>query len=194
MSAAPGGVRTLQAAAQCYDKGMAKRKKSTPKPPPVDAKLLPVIIPARDGTKRRRPPAITPTVLERLRQAYLIGCDDGEAALAAGIAVNTIYNHQKANPDFLEWKNALKNMPFLRARKTIVAQLDHDPEFAMKYMERKKRAEFAPNAKITIDDQRGTLDEEALERGGDILSTHLQRLAERKNANTTEKQPISTVN
>ncbi len=155
--------------------------------PPENAGRWGVLLPTRIDSKRGWPegrkPAITPSVLEKLREAFLIGCDDIEAALFAGISVATLYNHQKANPTFLEWKEALKRNPFLKARKTIVEHLERDPEFAMRYMERKKKNEFAPNAKLTIEDNRPTLDDEAIAKGDEILATHFAKLAERHNAN-----------
>lgn len=123
---------------------------------------------------------MTPTVLERLRQAFLIGCDDEEAALHAGISVQTIYNYQKVNDRFLEWKNALKQTPFLTARKTIVENLERDPEFALKYMERKKRKEFSPSATIKVVDDAVTLDDDQKAKVGNIMAQHMAKLAERQ--------------
>lgn len=93
--------------------------------------------------------AITEEVLEKLRQAFMYGASDEEACAYAEISAATLYNHQKANPEFLEWKNHLKQNPFMLARKTIVDHLNKDPEFALKYMERKRKAEFSPRTEVT---------------------------------------------
>lgn len=173
---------------------MAKSKNEKGKKGKHWQSLLPVRITPKPGKSPGRKPAITPTVLERLREAFLIGCDDDEAALHAEISRATLYNYQKSNPAFLDWKEALKRNPFLKARKCIVDHLDRDPEFAMKYMERKKKAEFSPAAKLTIEDNRGVLDDEALAKGGDILTQHLERVAARKQANAKSDtaKPISS--
>lgn len=150
--------------------------------------LLPVVTKAKDGTERGRPTAITPRVLDRLREAFVLGCDDEEACLNAEISTSTLYDYQKANVHFLEWKEALKRTPFLKARKTIVEHLERDPEFALKYMERKKKAEFAPTGRVVIEDERSEpLDEESSNLLGEILTEHMKHLQD-------AKQPPSEIN
>ena len=77
-------------------------------------------------------------------------CTDTEACLYADISPATLYNYQKEHPEFLERKNLLKEKPFLKARKTIIDNLDK-PEMALKYMERKKKKEFSPTMEISGD-------------------------------------------
>ena len=147
--------------------------------------LLPLLLPKKEGTETRgRKAAITPLALERLREAYLIGCDDDEACSFAEISTMTLYRHQNRNPAFKAWKESLKQQPFLIARKTIVQNLANDPEFALKYMERKKRAEFSPSAKLTIDDTR-KLDDENKDVVGNALMEHILRRQAAKAAEGT---------
>lgn len=127
------------------------KSKKEAKPAVVTSALIPVKKQASTGDDRGRPSAITEEVLAVLREAFLLGCDDVEACALAGISPATLYNHQKNNADFLEWKTALKQNPFLLARRTIVENLRRDPEFAMKYMERKKFKEFGPKAHLYVD-------------------------------------------
>lgn len=169
---------------------MANSKNAKGKKHVTPNALLPVRTESKRGVEEGRKPAITPGVLVLLREAFLIGCDDLEACLFAGIAPATLYNHQKNNQMFLEWKEALKRNPFLKARRVIVEHLERDPEFAMRYMERKKKAEFAPQAKLTIDDQRPTIDEETKQQVGNALTEHILKMQARKNA----EQPISSNN
>ena len=96
-----------------------------------------------------RPKVINEQVLELLRNAFMYGASDEEACAYSGISNATLYNHQKANPTFLEWKNHLKQNPYMLARKTIVEHLSKDPEFALKYMERKRKQEFSPRVEMT---------------------------------------------
>ena len=152
--------------------------------------LLPVRVESKRGKIEGRKPAITPTVLLLLREAFLIGCDDLEACLYAGISPQTLYNHQKDNAPFLEWKESLKRTPFLKARKAIVDELERNPQFAMQYMERKKKHEFAPQAKLTIDDQRNTLDEDTKQQVGDAITAHILKVQAKKNASATN-EPVS---
>jgi hypothetical protein len=125
--------------------------KKEAKPAVLTSALVPVKKQASTGDDRGRPSAITEEVLAVLREAFLLGCDDVEACALAGISPATLYNHQKNNADFLEWKTALKQNPFLLARRTIVENLRRDPEFAMRYMERKKFKEFGPKAHLYVD-------------------------------------------
>jgi hypothetical protein len=134
---------------------MAKSRNSKPKKEPVKAPITSALVPVRkhntEGEPQGRPNAITEEVLGILREAFLLGCDDDEACALAGISRATLYNHQKNNAEFLDWKTALKQNPFLLARKTIVENLRRDPEFALKYMERKKFKEFGPKAHLYVD-------------------------------------------
>lgn len=95
-----------------------------------------------------RPTVITDEVLKKLEEVFLLGGTDTEACLYADISPRTLYNYQKDNPEFLQRKDALKETPFLKARRTIVESLT-DPNHAFKFMERKKKAEFGNNIEIT---------------------------------------------
>jgi len=84
-----------------------------------------------------RPTVVTPEVLEKLKEAFLLGCTDGEACLFADISVPTLYNYQASNPGFLELKEQWKENPFILARQTINKGLRTDHDHALRYMERK---------------------------------------------------------
>lgn len=85
---------------------------------------------------------MTKDVLTKLEDAFALGCTDEEACAYADISHTTLYNYQNANPHFLEEKQRLKQLPFIKARQSIIANLN-DPDFALKYMERKKKNEFS---------------------------------------------------
>ena len=88
------------------------------------------------------------SVLQKLQTAFSLGCSDEEASSFAEIAVSTLYNYQKKNPDFLEWKQQLKEKPILKARNTVVKNLD-DPKIALEYLKAKKKDEFGQRMEIT---------------------------------------------
>ena len=90
-----------------------------------------------------RPTVLTPEVIRILEEAFLIGCTDEEACFKANIATTPFYEYQKAHPEFKERKEALKQSPFYTARKTVVDNLTEDADFALKYLERKKKDEFS---------------------------------------------------
>jgi len=51
-----------------------------------------------------RPPVVDDIALQKLEEAFAMGCTDLEACLYADISSSTLYNYQKAHPDFLERK------------------------------------------------------------------------------------------
>lgn len=55
-----------------------------------------------------RPTVMTAEIVERLRQAFAIGCTDEEAAAYAKIAVRTLYDYQRDNEEFLQEKEELE--------------------------------------------------------------------------------------
>ena len=81
-------------------------------------------------------------VLQKLEEVFAIGGTDTEACFYAGIGTSTLYEYQKDNPEFVERKEALKEKPILKARQTVVKSLDN-PDMALKYLERKRKAEFS---------------------------------------------------
>lgn len=95
---------------------------------------------------------MTTEVLNKLEEVFALGGTDTEACMYADISPRTLYKYQEENPDFVQRKEALKEKPFLKARKTIVESLN-DPNHAFKFMERKKKAEFGQNVDVTSDGQ-----------------------------------------
>lgn len=110
-------------------------KKRVVKP---STKLIEEYVYKREG----RPTVMTPETIKKLEEAFALDCTDTEACFYADIAPSTLYAYQVAVPEFLERKRELKERPFLKARQTIIKNLDQ-PEHAKWYMERKKKSEFA---------------------------------------------------
>lgn len=95
-----------------------------------------------------RPSEKTPETIKKLEEAFAMDCPVTEACLYADISTVTYYTWIKDDPELLNRFNELRENPFLKARSAIVNGLS-DPEFALKYMERKKKAEFSPRTEIT---------------------------------------------
>ena len=89
-----------------------------------------------------RPTDMTIATVNKLEEAFAIGCTDTEACLYADVSRQTLYNYEKKNPGFIDRKNALKETPMLLARKTIASALTQ-PEHARWYAERKRKDEFS---------------------------------------------------
>lgn len=98
-------------------------------------------------------------VKTQLEEAFAIGCTDIEACAYADISTKTLYRYEEKHPEFRERKLTLKEKPALLARKTIVNNLDNI-DTAFKYMERKKKAEFAPHSTMIVDEGKGHLEDD----------------------------------
>jgi len=96
-----------------------------------------------------RPTVITKSVLQKLESVFSIGGSDREACIYADIAMSTLYNYQIAKPEFVERKRDLKEKPILKARQEVVKGLSGNPEFSLKYLERKKKREFGKSLALT---------------------------------------------
>lgn len=86
-----------------------------------------------------RPTVMTEQVLEALRQAFLIGATNLEAAHYAGITEKTLYNHIERHPEFLQQIEAWKSEPILKAKQTVVKALANDTKNAKWYLEKKAK-------------------------------------------------------
>ena len=95
-----------------------------------------------------RPTVMTPEVLDKLREAFLMGCTDVEACLYANIGTTPLYEYQKENPEFTKQKEQWKDNPTLLARKTVFENLP-DKQNAQWYLERKAKKEFSPRVENT---------------------------------------------
>lgn len=93
--------------------------------------------------KRGRKTIMTPEVVAKLEEAFSWGCTDIEACLHADIGTSTLYNYQDRHPEFVERKEALKETPILRARKSVFDRLPRDAKLSMDYLSRKKKDEFS---------------------------------------------------
>ena len=94
-----------------------------------------------------RPTIMTPETIDKLRQAFMMGCSDREACAYANIANQTLYNYQLTNPEFLEQKMTFKTYPLIKARKTIFDNLG-EVKTAQWYLERKQPKEFGSRAVV----------------------------------------------
>lgn len=99
-----------------------------------------------------RPTIMTPETLAKLEEVFAVGGTDNEACFYAGIGKTTLYNYQQEHPEFVERKEALKETPILKARRTVVKALD-DPNHAFRYLEKKRKVEFGNSVDITSDNK-----------------------------------------
>lgn len=91
------------------------------------------------------------TVISNLETAWAMGCSDVEAASLADISSSALCEFLKRRPEVSERKEQLKQKPFLAARKAIMDSMQGgDAEMALKFLERKLKAEFSTRHEIDL--------------------------------------------
>lgn len=110
--------------------------------------------PKKAGRKKKknlggRPTVFTPATISKLEEAFLWGCNDAEACLFAGISMAAFYRYIDMNPDFKEKRDLLKENPALKARKTVLDNLQSDARLAFDYLCKKKKDEFGDRKELT---------------------------------------------
>lgn len=87
---------------------------------------------------------MTENVVNKLEEAFLMGCTDLEACLFADISKQTLYNYQEKYPEFVDRKQALKQNPVRLARGVILGALENkDIHTAHKVIDRKEGSKVA---------------------------------------------------
>jgi hypothetical protein len=113
--------------------------------------------------KTGRPTKMTEATVNKLEEAFAWGCTDAEACLYADISKQCLYNYQDKHPEFVDRKALLKKNPVLKARKSVVGNLEDDSNLALKYLERKKKDEFSLRQIIDVKSDRQPLTIEQLQ-------------------------------
>ncbi len=89
-----------------------------------------------------RPSVMDKIVLAKLEDAFSISATDEQAAFYAGVSVDALYDYQKKHPEFAKRKQLLKESVGLRARRTVVQDIETNPGSAWKWLEKKYPEEF----------------------------------------------------
>lgn len=85
-----------------------------------------------------RPTIMTPETVKILEDAFSVGATDLEACFLANISKQTLYTYQDKYPEFVDRKEALKNMPKYKAKKVVAGKIEEgDEKVAQWYLERK---------------------------------------------------------
>lgn len=101
---------------------------------------------------KQKSPKFTEQTIEKLRHVFALDGTIEEACFYADISTASYYGWVKKNPKLLDEFTRIRNKPILQARNEVVKGLNGNPEFSLKYLERKRRAEFAPSVKVTDQD------------------------------------------
>lgn len=87
---------------------------------------------------------MTPEVVSKLEQAFLMGCTDDEACLFADIGRSTLFRYCDDNEGFRDRKEVLKQNPVLQARQVQMDDLaDKNSMIAQKVLDRKEGSKVA---------------------------------------------------
>ena len=104
----------------------------------------------KDKKTAGRPTVMTQEVVNKLEQAWSMGCSDVEACLHADISKQTLYDYQAKHPEFVDRKEQLKEQLVLKARTVIADALNRKDENTAKwYLERKAKNEFSTRQELT---------------------------------------------
>lgn len=96
-----------------------------------------------------RPTVMTPNTLDKLREAFLMGCNDKEACIYADIGTSTLYDYEKENEDYSEQKELFKSQPALKAKQTVYKAIESgDVKVSMWYLEKRRRDEFGRSDEV----------------------------------------------
>lgn len=92
-----------------------------------------------------RPTKKTPDVVQKLETAAALDATVEEMSFFAGISRQTLHNWLNEDKEFFDRINGLRSKPVLAARKSVVDAINAgDVDASFKYLERKKKDEFAP--------------------------------------------------
>ena len=97
---------------------------------------------------KQKSPKLTEDTIRKLEEAFSIDASVKEACYYADISTDTFYRWIKKYPKLSYKLERLREKPVLKARQTVVKSLDN-PDYAFKYLERKKKDEFSPRQELT---------------------------------------------
>lgn len=93
-------------------------------------------------TKAGRPSKINQETVRKLEMTASLDCTISEMCFYADISRDTYYRWMKENKELSDRLTALRTAPILKARQEVINGLTGNPEFALKYLERKLPNEF----------------------------------------------------
>jgi len=127
-------------------KKIAGGNKNTPKPDKKDSKIAYTIkdknFPDFQVKKSANAWWMERRKVEDLISAFKIDATNEEACTYAGISLAQLKYFLELHEEFYTVRDACKELIFLRARQAISKNVD-DGDYALRFMERKKKAEFS---------------------------------------------------
>lgn len=100
-----------------------------------------------------RPTIMTEDKVKEIEGYFANGATDLEACFLANISKQTLYNYQDRNPDFVDRKEALKNMPKYKAKVNVVKEIEKGDKETSKWYLEKKDKDFKNRTDFTSGDE-----------------------------------------
>jgi len=82
-------------------------------------------------------------ILAKLQEVWAMGGTNAEASYYANVSESSITRFLQKKPEVAEIRKRLLEKPILKARQEVVKGLAGNPEFSLKYLERKRKHEFS---------------------------------------------------
>lgn len=98
--------------------------------------------------KEGRPTMFTEELVNKLEDAFQLGCDVSEACYYANISRTAYYKFLRRYPYFVDRFETLRERPALRARISVTEGIEKDPRLALDYLRNKKNDEFGTKDKV----------------------------------------------
>lgn len=97
-----------------------------------------------------RPPIVDEFVVAKLEQAFALDATIEEACVYAGISHDTYHKFIKKAPEFGDRFDALKELPVLMLRETVLRRAQIDGDLALKYLKNKRNGEFSERKDVKL--------------------------------------------
>ena len=95
---------------------------------------------------------MTPAVVAKIIEAFKLDVTVEEACTYANISKDTYYRRIKEDEEFSDEMERARMYASMVARQTVIREIQQDGDLALKYLERKRKAEFSPRSEHQVGD------------------------------------------
>lgn len=95
---------------------------------------------------------MTDDTVRKLEEAFKLDVTVEEACLCAGISKDTYYRKIKEDEGFSDEMERARMFATLRARQTVVREIGEDGDLALKFLERRCKAQYSPRSEISVNE------------------------------------------
>lgn len=96
-----------------------------------------------------KPSVMTPKMIEKFKEAFVMWFSDREACLYCQVNPSTFYEYCSNHKDFAELKELLKEQPKMNAKAVVAKKISEWDDYNSRwYLERKAKDEFSTKSEI----------------------------------------------